>query len=234
MVLAQSAAAGDSARIFSRTLGGSMGTTAISSVATDSSGNVIVAGTTSSFDFPVTNGSVNSGTAIAESFDAGKTWKPLGNQPAGSTYVLARDASIPPLLFAGGRGGVFRSYENVGASWKLISTRGNSYGQIVVDPFQPLHVFAGAESRDGGVTWSQPSLSRMVTQMLFDPHVAGHIWAATNPTSDGFVAKLDPSGNQILFATYLGGKGVITFRRWDWTRRGTFTYSASPAAAISR
>jgi hypothetical protein len=46
----------------------------------------------------------------------------------------------------------------------------------------------------------------MVTQMLFDPHVAGHIWAATNPTSDGFVAKLDPSGNQILFATYFGGK----------------------------
>jgi hypothetical protein len=116
MVLAQSAAAGDSARIFSRTLGGSMGTTAISSVATDSSGSVIVAGTTSSFDFPVTNGSVNSGTAIAESFDAGKTWKPLGNLPAGSTYVLARDASIPPLLFAGGTTLLLSSYIDAGSS----------------------------------------------------------------------------------------------------------------------
>lgn len=155
MVLARSATAGDSTRIFSRTLGGSTGTTTINAIATDSSGNVIVAGTTAAFDFPVTNGSVNSGTAIAESFDSGKTWKPLGNLPGNTTYVLARDASTPPLLFAGGDGGVFRSSDG-GKTWALVAGPAQlncgspfcSLNAVTTDPGRPGTVYGGRELRN--------------------------------------------------------------------------------------
>lgn len=148
--LAQWATAGDSARIFSRTLGGSSGITTINTIATDSSGNVIVAGTTSAFDFPVANGSINSGTAIAKSFDSGKTWRPLGNLPAASTHVLARDASTPSVFFAGGRGGVFRS-NDAGKTWVLSASPaqlncGNpicGLNAVTADLVHPGTVYAG-------------------------------------------------------------------------------------------
>jgi photosystem II stability/assembly factor-like uncharacterized protein len=142
-----------------------MGTTTISAIETDSSGNVIVAGTTSSFDFPVTNSSVNSRTAIAESFDSGKTWKPLGNLPADSTYVLARDASTPPLLFAGGRTGVFRSNDG-GKAWALVAgpaplNCGNpicDLNAVTANPVRPGTVYAGGslgimKTTNGGASW---------------------------------------------------------------------------------
>ena len=64
--------AADSALILTKTFGGS-GNDGIGAVATDHFGNVIVAGSTSSYDFPVTNGSVNTATHFAASPDGGGT-----------------------------------------------------------------------------------------------------------------------------------------------------------------
>jgi len=426
LLVLPAALAADSALSFSRTLGGSTGTTVINAMATDPSGNIIVAGTTTAFDFPVTNGSSNSGTQIAQSLDYGKTWSPPGNLLSGSAYVLAIDASTPPLLFAGGTDGVFRSgdggkswsatspvippnctlaspfcgvtalaadpvypqtlyaggsfgvlkttdggvtwqpsqaasalpngstvcyisidpfqpsviyasagsmdfrsfdggaswsqysvpntnphyhsgssvsfdpftagriyhsgpqglnistdggqtwsqpasltvpLESVGASpavagqvyafdwngkfygstdygetWNLISSRGYTSTTITPDPFQPSHIFAGNESTDGGVTWSVLSLARPANQILSDPHTPGHLWAATNPTSDAFVAKLDPSGKQILFATYFGGSGDETVSKLSLDAAGNIyitgvtnaaSFPTTPGAALS-
>jgi hypothetical protein len=76
LLLSGALSAADSALTFSRTLGGKSGSTVINVIATDPSGNIVVAGTTSAFDFPVTSGSSNSGTQIAESLDSGNTWNP--------------------------------------------------------------------------------------------------------------------------------------------------------------
>jgi uncharacterized protein (TIGR03437 family) len=420
----------DSPLVFSRTLGGSTGPSIINTIATDPAGNIIAAGTTSAFDFPVTNGSSNSGTQIAESFDSGNTWKPLGNLPSGSAYLLALDASTPPLLFAGGTGGLFRSGDggkswsatsafvslnctavspfcgvialaadpvyprilyaggafgifktmdggaswqplltgsllpagsavyyisidpfqpaviyagagsgpgsmdfrsfdggkswsqysvpnnnpgyysgssvsfdpftagriyhagpqgmyvsadggqtwtqpasltiplesaaasravagavyafnwngkfygstDYGATWNLISSRGYTSSQITLDPFQPLDIFAGNVSTDGGMTWAPQPLGRPANQILFDPHTPGHLWAATNPTSDAFVAKLDPTGKQILLATYFGGSGNETVSHVALDAVGNIyimgitsavSFPATPGAALS-
>jgi hypothetical protein len=162
----------DSALTFSRTLGGSTGPSVINAIATDRAGNIIAAGTTSAFDFPVTNGSTNSGTQIAESFDAGNTWKPLGNLPSGSAYLLALDASTPPLLFAGGTGGLFRSGDG-GKSWSATTpfvsmncTAVSPFCGVIAlaaDPVYPRTLYAGGafgifKTTDGGVSW-QPALT---------------------------------------------------------------------------
>ena len=133
-------------------MGGNTGSSQINAIAADPAGNVIVAGTTSAFDFPVTNGSSNSGTQIAQSLDFGQTWAPLRNLPSGSGYVLALDASTPPLLFAGGTGGLFRSSDG-GKSWVATAFPVSFQCEIVspfcgvtalaADPVRPQTIYAG-------------------------------------------------------------------------------------------
>ena len=196
----------DSALTFSRTLGGSTGSSVINAIATDPAGNLIVAGTTSAFDFPVTNGSSNSGTQIAESFDSGNTWKPLGNLPSGSAYLLALDASTPPLLFAGGTGGLFRSGDG-GQSWSATSpvvsmncTAVSPFCGIIAlaaDPVYPRTLYAGGafgifKTTDGGLTWQSllagsalPNGSA-VYYIAIDPFQPAVIYAGTGPGSMDF------------------------------------------------
>ena len=383
------AVAADNALVFSRTLGGSGGDV-VSAMAVDPAGNLIVAGRTNSFDFPVTNGSVNTGTMLATSVDSGRTWKSLGNLPSGSAATIATDAG--GVLYAGSTTGVFRSTDR-GKTWtpaapipgldcgtsglpcgvtiltvdptragvvyagaytgifKTIDggvtwTRSDNgipkapgFDYLVIDPFHPdvlytsfgtnyrsydgganwatydlPHESAGGiggrgdrvafdpfvsgtiyhssydgifvstnagltwtrsspfvpvgvaadpltrgvlyavdfdqsvyrsadngatftrvyrdnlggrllvvdpskagvvltssvRSEDGGKTWSRLSLGRAPQRLLFDPRSPGVMFAATDVSTDAFVAKLDPSGEKILFATYLGGMGSET------------------------
>src|SRR5437764_12871659 len=75
----------DSALLFRKTFGGS-GNETVTAIKTDISGNVIVGGTTSSYDFPVTDGSRNVATQFAVSSDDGDSWRPLSNLPAGTPW----------------------------------------------------------------------------------------------------------------------------------------------------
>ena len=92
------------------------------------------------------------------------------------------------------------------------------------------------------MTWSPLPLGRPANQILFDPHMPGHLWAATNPTSDAFVAKLDPGGKQIFFATYFGGSGddIVTKMALDTAGKiyimgvtSAASFPATPGAALS-
>ncbi len=394
------ASAQDSALLYERTLGG-RGSDNIAAIVVEPSGNLLVAGTTGSFDFPVTDGSTNHGTSISLSEDHGRTWRPLANIPGGATSIVA-DASDPPVLFAGGSQGVFRSTDlghtwqvslppedfdcsevpltncatgslaahptkpgviyatvttgffktvdggetwqradngiampgrnvgfeadylvfdpfdpdtiytfvfahfyrttNGGASWDEFTSPTSAFGNvgarrrrvafdpfaqgtiflagaggvfrsmdhgatwehltapfdaafaidadpfvegtfyvgttqntlyrttdrgatwdlmldpgsgdILVDPFAPDVILSGgSRSEDHGATWSALGLGRGASGIAFDPHTAGRLWAAAEDTTDGFLARLDPSGQEILFATYFGGPGNETIQQ---------------------
>ncbi len=102
------------------------GTDSIQAMATDSAGNLYVAGTTSSLDFPVK-----------------AAWQPH----MGDSRVM--------------------------------------------------------RSLDSGATWQAPPFGS-VTDVATGPACA--IYASRKITSDAFVAKLGPDGNQVLWATFLGGR----------------------------
>src|SRR5256885_11320924 len=88
----------ESALPFTKIFGGS-GNESVSAMTTDPAGFVILAGQTSSYDFPVTDGSLNTGTQFAVTLDAGLTWRPLGNLPSETPTVIAVDSSTPPVWY---------------------------------------------------------------------------------------------------------------------------------------
>ena len=185
--------AGDSALVLTKTFGGS-GNESIGAVVTDHSGNVIVAGSTSSYDFPVTNGSVNTATNFAASPDAGGSWRPLSNLPSGTPISLAVDTSTPPVWYAGGARDVFRSADG-GVSWQSIGPRGLPNCDYVppfcgvlglaINPAQPATIYARSSSAgilkttDAGVTWSPtntPANPNPPAYLVLDPFHPDHLF----------------------------------------------------------
>src|SRR5258708_8109933 len=62
---------------------GGSGGSAVTGMAVDKDGNVCVAGTTTSFDFPTRNAfqTANTGTRLAVTRDSGRSWQPVSNLP---------------------------------------------------------------------------------------------------------------------------------------------------------
>src|SRR5579863_189765 len=89
---------------------GGSGQTSIQALATDSNGNILVAGSTNAPDFPVKNAAqpVLADTAILGTSDLGKTWTHVASPP-GSISALAPDPVDPQILFAGTNSGIFKS-----------------------------------------------------------------------------------------------------------------------------
>jgi len=102
--------------VFSKVFGGSAADT-VAAIATDFQGNVVLAGLTTSADFPVTNGATNHSLQFASTIDGGLTWQPLGSLPAGYATTLAVDFANPTIWYAGGSTGLFRSID-AGGTWQ--------------------------------------------------------------------------------------------------------------------
>src|SRR5947199_25191 len=100
----------ESALRFTKIFGGS-GNESVTAMTTDPAGFVILAGQTSSYEFPVTDGSLNTGTQFVVTLDAGITWRPLSNLPSGTPTVIAVDSGTPPVWYAAGTTGIFKSVD---------------------------------------------------------------------------------------------------------------------------
>ena len=164
------------------------GQNSIQALATDATGNIYVAGTTGSPDFPVHNAAqAQFGDArIMRTTDRGTTWAPVGSPPQDVTVVVP-DPVAPGILFAGGDTGIYKSTD-AGRTWRQVYQNPNlGYtfgGALVIDPGNHLRLaaiapFTGAllRSFDGGETWvaSQPvcPLSGCGGQLSADPTGSG-------------------------------------------------------------
>src|SRR5579871_1284852 len=140
------------------------GQDSIQAVASDSAGNVYVAGTTSASDFPVKNASQTrfGESRILRTTDLGATWTRVGSPPV-DVSVVVPDPADTQVLFAGGPAAVYKS-SDAGQTWRVVYRLGNAFGStgaLVIDPSNHLRLAAIApetgaviRSVDAGETWN--------------------------------------------------------------------------------
>jgi uncharacterized protein (TIGR03437 family) len=159
-------------------LGGSADDIA-TSLAVDANGNVYVTGMTNSKNFPTTAG------VLQPSFGGmgGETCNPLGD-----AFVAKLNPSGTQLIYSTYLGGTL---DDAGTAI-TIDAAGNAYvaGMTLSTNFP---VTPGVvQTKFGGFGGEPPT-----------PHCGN---TPSSETGDAFVAKINPSGSQLLFSTYLGGE----------------------------
>lgn len=221
--------AAGTALIFSTYLGGA---SEVAGIAVDATGNVYVAGTTSSANFPVLNafqptykgtgaGSVNgfvtkldsSGEALVYSTYLGGSVQDfvhgLAVNNAGQAYIAGQTSS-PDFPVANALQTTLKGRLN--AFITELSTGGNSL---------VFSTFLGGSAADGALAVALDATGTIYlggeTNSVDFPTVnafqsVNHASAngSTDPT--GFVAKLNGSGSALIYASYLGGSGVDAVR----------------------
>ncbi|HYL35534.1 MAG TPA: SBBP repeat-containing protein [Bryobacteraceae bacterium] len=192
------------------------------SIAVDASGNAYVTGMTQSTDFPVTSGSYQKafaggggGTACEQAGDGFITkLSPSGSQLVYSTYI---GGSLDDL-----------------ASSIAVDSAGNAYitGYTLSKNFPVTPGAYQTSFRGMGGQISKPGCKGV--QSVLQP------WFVSG---DAFVAKLNPAGSQLVFATYLGGSSdefglAIAIDRSQNVYVGGFTLSydfpVTPGAVRTR
>ena len=232
----------------------------IQATATDSSGNIYVAGTTFSAQFPVSNAqqAAFGDTSILRTTDLGATWARLASPPGGASNI-APDPTTPQVLFASGSMGIFKSSDS-GQTWQLVYPLSLPYATVplAIDPGNHLHIAAAApsgilRSLDGGVTWmaaGSPCSSSCNQQLLADPSGSGTLialglgaaaisrdWGATfqsfGPPGAGFptAAAFDPSHPGWIYVDKSAGVIGSLYLSTDYG--STWTPKASPSTTFS-
>jgi hypothetical protein len=207
------------ALVFSSYIGGNAGDLG-QGVAIDTSGNIYVAGITSSSDFPTTGGSFQSTyTASSEGNSFITKLNPTGSELSYSTYLAGSQAAGVAVNAAGnafvtGLAGISGFPTTAGAFQTSVSTvvlnthafvsELNATGSSLVystyiagsdiDSANAIAVDKMGNAYVTGVTHSQDFPLQAPVQASKFPSVPA-----------AFVSMLNPSGSNLVFSTYLGG-----------------------------
>lgn len=211
-----------STTLYSTYLGGTLGASYLSALATDASGNLYVTGNTNSTDFPQTSGlpavqfsnntPVNSGTIVAEISAAGDKLLYSGEIPtgpddngaghtsiavdaAGNAYIVSNTANPNlPVTTSG------PARTNGGAFIAKINAAGAGFGYLNYLPGS-TSVSSVAVDAEGDAIVAGYSSNFPTTPGSAQPSLL----AGGAIASDGYIAKLNPSGSAFLWATYMPG-----------------------------
>ena len=172
------------ALIYSNFFGGH-GSDAGTAVAVDSAGNVYVAGTTTSSDFPVKNALQPqiAGTPLRASTDNGKTWS-TSAIPEG-IFAVAGSPKAPGVLYAGAAATIYKSTD-AGKTWAALkSAPAATVNALIVDPVTPAVVYAATtagvfKSVDAGWTWVASGQSgQNVLELVMSPARPSTLFSGT-------------------------------------------------------
>jgi hypothetical protein len=225
----------DPALAFSTFLGGSGGD-AGNAIAVDSAGNVYVAGRTASIDFPVTPGAYQTtdhvgqgstafvtklnptGTALVYSTylggSTGETASAIAVDTGGNAYVAGSTASTDFPVTPG----AFQTTNHAAAndSTNAFITKLNPTGTALV-----YSTYLGGSGVQGNYTSDKGNA--IAVDSAGNAYVTGQTYssdfpvtpgafqttnhAAANGVANGFVTKLNPTGTELVYSTYVGGSG---------------------------
>lgn len=212
---------------YSTYLGGSSGDTA-SGVAVDSSGNAYIGGSTTSTDFPTQDASQSGyGGGVADAFVA--KLNSSGTALVYSTYLGGDDADDASGIAVDGSGS---AYVTGGTTSSNFPTTPNAFRRQV-----PIGGGPGSNSTVSYVTKLKPTGTLAYSTLVGtgaasgsgddiavdgdgNAYITGNTSGTAFPTtpgayqfsfgggaSDVFIAKVDPAGSRLVYASYLGGTG---------------------------
>ena len=150
------------------------------------------------------------------------TWRSIGPE-GGSIFALVVDPTDPMTLYAGTRGGVFRSLDG-GDNWAPINTGLTNLDvqALAINPVTPSTLYAGTQSRlfeagtesgvfrslDGGNRWANIGLTNLDVQALaIDPITPFTLYTGTQ--SDGVYRSTDKGDNWAPINTGLTNLDVM-------------------------
>ena len=159
------------------------------------------------------------GWGVYKSTNHGASWVAATSGLATLTAPLnglAVSASNPSILYKGVNGTVIYKTTNGGTSWTASGTAPVALGAVGVSVSNPALVYASAlsgsptlyVSQDSGATWSPAGTGLEVarlTQIVPDPSSGTSAYALAQVANAAFVTKINPSGNGLVYSTYLGG-----------------------------
>jgi hypothetical protein len=165
------------------------------SIATDSGGNIYVAGETTSMNLPATSAAAQpqfGGGPAFRSSDAGGTWNIRSSGITRTSLFALAVAPGTSTIYAGAddelAGGLFRSTD-AGSSWTSASS-GIADARIhalAVDPAATSTIYAGSrtlgvyKSTNAGATWAPTALTNLfVTALTVDPASPSTVYAGTD------------------------------------------------------
>jgi hypothetical protein len=165
---------------------GSSAQSAAGAIAVDSAGEVWIAGSTSSANFPLVNPLQNTlgERPLKTSTDSGASWTPIDNLPFALPQAIEVDPTTPTTLYiATADLGVFKSVDG-GVTWTAASKgiAASNVSALAIDPVQTQTLYAGAstavyKSVDGANTWTAiDSPSASLIQILVDAQSPNNIY----------------------------------------------------------
>jgi hypothetical protein len=205
------------ALVYSTYLGGS-GSEGGGDIAVDGSGNAYVTGSTASSNFPTTPGAfqLTSGGGLSDAFVT--RFNAAGTALLGSTYLGGGGADIGKDIALDPMGSVYVTGETTGGFPTTPGAFQTTFGGAVdafVTKMSPsgstlsYSTYLGGSSAEvsGGLAVDTSGSAYIVgeTSSVNFPTTPGAFQLARSGAVDAFVAKVDPTGAALVYATYLGG-----------------------------
>ncbi len=190
----------------------------------DAEGSVYVVGSTRSQDFPATEDAVQGRLRGGNDAFLAKL-KPDGSELLYSTYLGGSGDDLGAGLALGPRGEIYVAGSSSSANFPVTADAVNSGSgnSVFLARFDPDTLGLVWAARLGG---SRPDYGlTAAVDTAGNPCVAGRTESADFPVSSGafqtthggdrdaFVVKFSPAGNEVLYATLLGGSGYEEIRR---------------------
>jgi len=168
--------------------------------------------------FTIYAGTSRSGIYL--STDGGNTWTFSNTgMVAGATPVnvnaLAIDPRIPQRLYAATSIGLFRSSDG-GTLWTPVPGAIGTLNvlALAINPQDANFVYAGTagagvyRSSDGGNTWTATGPANLDANAVAVDATGSFVHAGLFVGTQGFVTKLSPGANSLVYSTYIGGAGL--------------------------
>jgi uncharacterized protein (TIGR03437 family) len=218
------------ALLYSKTFGGS-GIDVAAAAVTDATGNIYVAGYTSSIDFPIQGGLQTrlGGVPLRISTDGGKTWSTADIAPGVTALASPGQAN---RLYAATSNGVYTSTDS-GKTWSPMATAPRiPTSTVITDPRISSIIYAATEqglirSSDGGLTWAglgtglpsapiaapnlyahptrQTTLFASMNYSLYRSQDAGDNWSRLDGLPAGVISlAFDPADPDTIYAAPWG------------------------------